>query len=54
MADIEWALSLNFPVASEYKLHRRRACCLAQLGRKSEAYEGRSMLVHKVCVAGSL
>lgn len=37
LTDIGLALSFGFPRESEYKLHRRRALCLAQLGRKEEA-----------------
>lgn len=39
--DIKQALSFGFPDTSEYKLHRRRACCLAQMGLKEEAHNGR-------------
>lgn len=41
LADIELALSLDFPLTSEHKLYRRRACCLAQLGNRAGAVEGK-------------
>ena len=40
LADIKRALAFGFPEASEYKLYRRQAWCLAQRGQERESQEG--------------